>query len=136
MYLDLNQFTFDPELEKAVLFAVGNTLVCDDLDEAKRLSWTGERFKGYVHVSLFRCNILSYACTDVYIPWFILFPVVTVDGIILTMAGTMTGGTSGGMEAKSNKWDDKKIEGWLVTNWLKVSSLSTCLRVNISVVQD
>ncbi|CAN7011964.1 unnamed protein product [Brassica rapa subsp. trilocularis] len=75
-------FTFDPELEKAVLFAVGNTLVCDDLDEAKRLSWTGERFK-----------------------------VVTVDGIILTMAGTMTGGTSGGMEAKSNKWDDKKIEG-------------------------
>ena len=48
----------------------------------------------------------------------------------------MTGGTSGGMEAKSNKWDDKKIEGWLVTSWLKVSSLSTCLRVNISVVQD
>nr|VDC82293.1 unnamed protein product [Brassica rapa] len=78
----LHCFTFDPELEKAVLFAVGNTLVCDDLDEAKRLSWTGERFK-----------------------------VVTVDGILLTKAGTMTGGTSGGMEAKSNKWDDKKIEG-------------------------
>nr|VDD57364.1 unnamed protein product [Brassica oleracea] len=82
MFLYLNHFTFDPELEKAVLFAVGNTLVCDDLDEAKRLSWTGERFK-----------------------------VVTVDGILLTKAGTMTGGTSGGMEAKSNKWDDKKIEG-------------------------
>ncbi|XP_024013454.1 structural maintenance of chromosomes protein 1 [Eutrema salsugineum] len=73
---------FDPELEKAVLFAVGNTLVCDELEEAKVLSWTGERFK-----------------------------VVTVDGILLTKAGTMTGGTSGGMEAKSNKWDDKKIEG-------------------------
>ncbi|KAF2578581.1 hypothetical protein F2Q68_00003409 [Brassica cretica] len=35
------------QIKKAVLFAVGNTLVCDDLDEAKRLSWTGERFKGY-----------------------------------------------------------------------------------------
>ncbi|PWA78512.1 structural maintenance of chromosomes (SMC) family protein [Artemisia annua] len=69
-------------LDKAILFAVGNTLVCDDLDEAKRLSWTGERFK-----------------------------VVTVDGILLTKAGTMTGGTSGGMEARSHKWDDKKIEG-------------------------
>ncbi|XP_010427175.1 PREDICTED: structural maintenance of chromosomes protein 1 [Camelina sativa] len=73
---------FDPELENAVLFAVGNTLVCDELEEAKALSWTGERFK-----------------------------VVTVDGILLTKSGTMTGGTSGGMEAKSNKWDDKKIEG-------------------------
>lgn len=24
----------------------------------------------------------------------------------------MTGGTSGGMEARSKQWDDKKIEGW------------------------
>ncbi|XVF72004.1 hypothetical protein PTKIN_Ptkin12aG0086500 [Pterospermum kingtungense] len=68
--------------DKAVIFAVGNTLVCDDLEKAEVLSWTGERFK-----------------------------VVTVDGILLTKSGTMTGGTSGGMEARSNKWDDKKIEG-------------------------
>ncbi|KAK6940660.1 RecF/RecN/SMC, N-terminal [Dillenia turbinata] len=66
----------------AILFAVGNTLVCENLEEAKALSWTGERFK-----------------------------VVTTEGILLTKSGTMTGGTSGGMEARSKQWDDRKIEG-------------------------
>ncbi|KAL0437365.1 UNVERIFIED_CONTAM: Structural maintenance of chromosomes protein 1 [Sesamum radiatum] len=80
--LFLDSHRFDRVLEKAILFAVGNTLVCDDLDEAKHLSWSGQRFK-----------------------------VVTTDGILLTKSGTMTGGTSGGMEARSHKWDDKKIEG-------------------------
>ncbi|WJX43657.1 Structural maintenance of chromosomes protein 1 [Trifolium repens] len=72
---------FDPYLEKAILFAVGNTLVCEDLEEAKILSWSGERLK-----------------------------VVTVDGILLTKSGTMTGGTSDGMEARSKKWDAKKFK--------------------------
>lgn len=73
---------FDPALEKAVLYAVGNTLVCDILEEAKSLAWGHERFK-----------------------------VVTLDGILLSKSGTMTGGLSGGMEARSQKWDDRAIEG-------------------------
>ncbi|XP_028550354.1 structural maintenance of chromosomes protein 1 [Dendrobium catenatum] len=74
---------FDRSLERAVLFAVGNTLVCDDLEEAKILSWSGERQK-----------------------------VVTINGILLSKSGTMTGGLSGGMEARSNKWDESTIEAF------------------------
>ncbi|TVU47023.1 hypothetical protein EJB05_06599, partial [Eragrostis curvula] len=71
---------FDRSLEKAVLYAVGNTLVCDNLEEAKALSWDEEN------------------------------RVVTLDGILLSQTGTMTGGTCGGMEARSRKWDSSKIE--------------------------
>ena len=58
--------------------------------------------------------------------------VVTTDGILLTKSGTMTGGTTGGIEARSNKWDDKKIEGlcfifhWIL-NILSVLTLLPCL---------
>jgi len=60
----LTKGTFDPALEKAVLYAVGNTLVCDNLDEAKVLSWSGERFKGayFCYFLLIVCELkLSYA---------------------------------------------------------------------------
>jgi structural maintenance of chromosome 1 len=61
---------FDPELEKAVLYAVGNTLVCDELEEAKVLSWSGERFKGmFLFPSL--DVIYSYICTKVGVTFYI-----------------------------------------------------------------
>ncbi|GKC66397.1 high mobility group B protein 6-like protein, partial [Tanacetum coccineum] len=53
---------------------IRNTLVCDDLEVAKHLSSTGERFK-----------------------------VVFVDGILLTKAETKIDGTSDGMEARKEK---------------------------------
>ncbi|KAL7087967.1 hypothetical protein ACP275_13G100800 [Erythranthe tilingii] len=59
---------FDRAFEKAVLYAVGNTLVCDEISEAKRLGWSRQG----------------------------LLKVVTIDGTLLTGSGTMTGGTSGG----------------------------------------
>nr|GLL33199.1 structural maintenance of chromosomes protein 1 [Ipomoea trifida] len=82
LVFDVIHTRFEPTLERAIVFAVGNTLVCDTLDEAKRLSWSGDRFK-----------------------------VVTIDGILLTKLGTMTGGTSSSIEVRSQKWDDKNVDG-------------------------
>jgi structural maintenance of chromosome 1 len=72
----------EPSFERALLFAVGNTLVCERLDEAKALAWGSDRHK-----------------------------VVTQDGVLLSKSGTMTGGVSGGMETRSQKWDDRAVEG-------------------------
>lgn len=97
--------------------------MCDDLDEAKRLSWSGQRFKGIIvdwslhmlvdfcYLFIFIFPILNYSCLQFIYFSFYLVTVVTTNGILLTKSGTMTGGTSGGMEARSHKWDDKKIEG-------------------------
>lgn len=57
----------------------------------------------------------SFCRADAFIPsnaaWFSI--VVTLDGILLGKSGTMTGGVSGGMEARSHKWDDRAVDGEL-----------------------
>ena len=42
------------------------------------------------------------------------FAVVTLDGVLLAKSGTMTGGQSGGMESRSQKWDNQAVEGAVV----------------------
>lgn len=41
----------------------------------------------------------------------IAFTVVTYDGTLLAKSGIMTGGVSGGMESRSQKWDNQAVEG-------------------------
>ncbi|GBG59523.1 hypothetical protein CBR_g38546 [Chara braunii] len=79
--LVIDVIQFDPAYERAFIYACGNTLVCDGLDEAKRLGWGPERAK-----------------------------VVALDGTLIHKSGMMTGGLSGGMEAKAQRWDDQAVE--------------------------
>lgn len=66
----LNNLTFDRSLEKAVLYAVGNTLVCDSLDEAKILSWSGERNKGMLLLISSTCFLIlhCFVCYSYFTP--------------------------------------------------------------------
>mmetsp|Transcript_3027 Transcript_3027/g.4618 ORF Transcript_3027/g.4618 Transcript_3027/m.4618 type:complete len:1350 (+) Transcript_3027:171-4220(+) len=64
----------------AVLYAVGSTVVCDSLEEARELCFTrGERVK-----------------------------VVTLTGHVISKAGTMTGGAL--VREGGNRWEEKEIE--------------------------
>lgn len=58
----------------------------------------------------------------------IVLVVVTIDGILLTKSGTMTGGTSSSIEVRSHKWDDKKVDGMCNGVYLNNSALvAKCL---------
>lgn len=114
----LSCIQFDPTIEVAVRYAVGNTLVCDALTEAKKIAFgevDGNRYK-----------------------------VVTVDGTAILKNGTMQGGQAT-IERRARKWDDKAYEGkknrrdWLVARRSAVTDLTQVraaqLELNSKVVQ-
>jgi structural maintenance of chromosome 1 len=75
---------FDHSIEKAVLHAVGNTMVVGNLEDAREVAF-GPRGQGMRH----RC--------------------VTLDGTLVERSGMITGGLSG-VEAKAQRWDEKEVK--------------------------
>ncbi|KAG5491236.1 hypothetical protein JIQ42_01133 [Leishmania sp. Namibia] len=73
---------FEPDLEPAVRYALGQTLLCDTVAEAKSVAYgrDGERFK-----------------------------VVTLDGTVLLKNGSVQGGLAS-VQSRARKWDEKKYE--------------------------
>lgn len=78
----------DEMYKKAVLYAVGNTVVCDDLQAARELCFNNsqnnnERLKA-----------------------------VTIQGAVISKSGTMTGGLTAQDSSSSNqsKWDEQQLE--------------------------
>ena len=77
----LDVVTADQRFQPALQYALADTIVCDSLDEARRLAFEshGERFK-----------------------------VVTTDGTLINKAGLMTGGSSPAERARASRWNDKE----------------------------
>ncbi|RNF20253.1 putative structural maintenance of chromosome (SMC) family protein [Trypanosoma conorhini] len=74
---------YDTAIEPAVQYALGQTLVCDGMTEARRVAYgseDGERFK-----------------------------VVTLDGSVLMRNGAVQGGLAS-IQTRARKWDEKKYE--------------------------
>ncbi|CAM43561.1 putative structural maintenance of chromosome (SMC) family protein [Leishmania braziliensis MHOM/BR/75/M2904] len=73
---------FEPELEPVVRYALGQTLLCDTVAEARLVAYgrDGERFK-----------------------------VVTLDGTVLLKNGSVQGGLVS-VQNRARKWDEKKYE--------------------------
>lgn len=81
MRLAIESIEFDHAVERAMSYACGNAMICDDLDTAKYLCYEK--------------NVEAKA--------------VTLDGTIIHRGGLMTGGR-GPSDRNDRKWDDTEVE--------------------------
>lgn len=80
----------DDSIKTAVLYAVGNTVVCEDLDSARHLCF-GQRNR-------------NESNEDSRIK------AVTLGGAVISKAGTMTGGISNEDSTRGGRWNDREVE--------------------------
>lgn len=86
--LVLDVINYEPELEKAIVYAVGTAVVMESLDEARSFAYNAPREKRR--------------------------KTVTTDGTMIHKSGLMTGGTTGdksGLHFKASRWDQKQYDG-------------------------
>eukprot|EP00980_Cylindrotheca_fusiformis_P011300 scaffold2599_cov125-Cylindrotheca_fusiformis.AAC.10 len=83
--------TCDESIKKAVLYAVGNTVVSDDLNAARELCFGagGRRREGGEESSI---------------------KAVTLGGAVISKAGTMTGGVTNEDSNRAGRWDNKAVQ--------------------------
>ena len=71
-----------PQIKKALQYACGNSLVCDTMEEARKLCFSGsERHKA-----------------------------VALDGTLFSKSGIISGGASD-IKRKAKRWDEKAVDG-------------------------
>lgn len=80
----------DESVKKAVLYAVGNSVVCEDLDCARELCFGGRNRRRQGGDARIKA--------------------VTLGGSVISKAGTMTGGVSNDDRAKAGRWSDREVE--------------------------
>jgi structural maintenance of chromosome 1 len=80
----------DDSVKKAVLYAVGNTVVCEDLDSARNICF-GHRNKNENNEDS-------------------RIKAVTLGGAVISKAGTMTGGISSEERSRAGRWNDRDVE--------------------------
>ncbi|CAF1161690.1 unnamed protein product [Adineta steineri] len=81
--LILDVIKYDKQYYKALLYACGNALVCDNDDDARKLAYESGHQK---------------------------FKVVSLNGTLFSKSGVISGGSSE-LKARSKRWDEKHLDG-------------------------
>jgi structural maintenance of chromosome 1 len=85
--LAIDVINADAMYRPAVHYAVGNTVVADDLDCARELCFGGNTGQAHARVKA-----------------------VTLGGSVISKAGTMTGGVTRDDDQKASRWKDQEVE--------------------------
>jgi len=93
--LAVDVITCDSAIQKAVLYAVDNTVVCDKLDSARQLCFGVDGVQR-------RSGSDSSQLPSI--------KAVTLDGAVISKAGTMTGGVTSEDSNKAGRWDNQAME--------------------------
>lgn len=81
--LAIDVISYDESIERAMLYALGNTLICDTLEEARKLCYG----RGVPNQ----------------------YKVVCLDGTVIHKSGNLTGG-KGDFAKKANKWNERDLD--------------------------
>jgi structural maintenance of chromosome 1 len=101
--LAMDVITCDPAVKRAVQYAVGNSVVCDDLDCARELCFGGS---GAASSRRSRQQQPQQGQD----PEQSRIKAVTLQGGVISKAGTMTGGVTAEDNSRAGRWDDQKME--------------------------
>lgn len=90
--LAIDVISCEDNIKRAVQYAVGNTVIGEDLDSARELCFGRRRGGGGRHQQDARIKA------------------VTLQGAVISKAGTMTGGITPDDHSKAGRWDEREIE--------------------------
>lgn len=99
--LALDVVEFDPAVEKAVVYALGSSLICDTLDDARELAWFlngGSRARG---------SSSAAAAAEAGGPT--ATKIACLDGSIVHRNGNISGGLAH-VEQRGMKWDQAELQ--------------------------
>lgn len=93
----------DENIQRAIHYAVGTTVICDDLDSARELCF-GKKMSSQQHRSSSRHHAQSNSTLLQ-----LNVKAVTLGGAVISKAGTMTGGTSN-KDDNDSRWKNQDLE--------------------------
>lgn len=110
-----------PHIKKALQYACGNALVCENVEDARRIAFGGPYRHKVKEISKMCIAYLQKNRFSVYCIYSIQYTVfninslagflktVALDGTLFQKSGVISGGASD-LKAKARRWDEKAVD--------------------------